>query len=663
MPIFDLLLCLAMFPVDVTAVRPGPVQVTTTPQTLNVSWPDEQQRQWSVEFSRDPERPLIARIGLGSAVVERMKPLYWIEAGKRRGGFDQFFDFPPSHDEGTRRFMMSFEPSKGVARTIDGGRVEVRFAGLRLGIFSGAVAFVFFPGSRLIQQQAIVSTNEPDTAFYYDAGLEWQAPADQRVGQTMQTELTWYDTGGRLKKELLPFFASERHPVQAKYRALAMKAPWGSIATFPPPHQYFMPRDFTSNMGFVWAHSFRGKVGLGIRQYPDEHWVFYPWMNAPPGTEQRLSMFIQLSPDAPADGLEEVLRYTNRDRFPALSGYKTLASHWHFAYTVQAQQYGEQWAPPFKPVLKDSGIDIAMIADFHGDGHPRDTGAVRLKELDDYYRFTKAQTDDRFLLIPAEEANVHFGGHYVIAFPKPVRWIMSRAEGQPFAENGVYRVKDSAELLDLARRENALIYTAHPRTKGSLGFPDKYRDTEFFRDDHFFGAGWKQMPSNLSTVRLGIRSLNLLDDMLNWGFRKRLIGEVDVFQVDSTHDLYPHLNVNYVKLDTLPRYEEYGSALDAIKRGDFFISTGEVLLPLVVIRPGLTVTADIRWNFPLDHALIVWGDGSQTHREPVTLADTAFYGTRTFTWKANAPGARWARLEVWDVAGNGAMSTPVWFSR
>ena len=100
MPIFDLLLCLALFPVDVTAVRPGSVQVTTTPQTLVVRWPDERQRQWTVEFSRDPERSLIARIGLGTAVVERMKPLYWIEAGKRRGGFDQFFDFPPSHAEG-----------------------------------------------------------------------------------------------------------------------------------------------------------------------------------------------------------------------------------------------------------------------------------------------------------------------------------------------------------------------------------------------------------------------------------------------------------------------------------------------------------------------------------------------------------------------------------
>ena len=43
---------------------------------------------------------------------------------------------------------------------------------------------------------------------------------------------------------------------------------------------------------------------------------------------------------------------------------------------------------------------------------------------------TRKQSDDNFLLIPGEEANVHFGGHWGLAFPKPVFWHQSRKDGQ-----------------------------------------------------------------------------------------------------------------------------------------------------------------------------------------------------------------------------------------
>src|SRR5258708_28751266 len=116
-------------------------------------------------------------------------------------------------------------------------------------------------------------------------------------------------------------------------------------------------------------------------------------MMAPAGPEQVWSLFLEVSTNKPADVLDDVLRYTNGDRFPPVPGYKTVAPHWHFAYPVQAMEHGDKWVPPFKPVLKDMGIDVAMIADFHGDGHPSDTGDVRLKELESYFRATKAQSD------------------------------------------------------------------------------------------------------------------------------------------------------------------------------------------------------------------------------------------------------------------------------
>jgi hypothetical protein len=659
----------ALIPADVAQVRPGPVTVTAAADSLTVRWPDEASRAWTAEFSLDTQKPLLTAVRVdGKPVLDRARPWFQVETGKRRGGWDQFFDYPPSHPEGTHRFQMVFEPAAAVARTA-GDRVEVAFAGLRLGPFTGSVAYTFYPGSRLVQQEAIVSTAEPDTAFYYDAGLLYTADADRRPGSNMKSEFAYYDTEGKLQSWFITTFASERVPVQARFRTLAARTGGGSVAVFPAPHQYFIPRDFTSNLGFVWGRSFRGQAGIGIRQLPEEHWVYYPWANAPPGTQQRLSMFLLVSDGAPAAALEDVLRFTNRDRLPAVDGYRTVATHWHVAYTVQAMEHGVGWVPPFKPVLQAMGVDAAMIMDFHGDGHPRDTGSVRLAELEAYYKFCRAQSDGRFLLIPGEEANAHYGGHWAVSFPKPVYWIMSRAPGEPFRSEDprlgvVYRTGSAEELLQMVRTERGYAYQTHPRTKGSMGFPDKIKDSAWFRDPTFVGAGWKAMPSDFSMLRQGVRSLNLLDDMNNWGSRKLLLGEVDVFQFDHTHELYGHMNVNYVRLAELPRFDEYGRVLEAMSRGDYFVSTGEVLLPEWSIeRSGaqLMVKARMKWTFPLAFANLVWSDGRNVRHVPISLDRTQAFGTQTFEWKAPAALAKWARVEVWDIAGNGAFVNPVWF--
>ena len=62
------------------------------------------------------------------------------------------------------------------------------------------------------------------------------------------------------------------------------------------------------------------------------------------------------------------------------------------------------------------------------------------------------------------------------------------------------------------------------------------------------------MPADLSHDRLGRRVLDLIDDMANWGQRKYVLGEVDVFKLDHTHELYGHMNVNYVQLDRVPAF-------------------------------------------------------------------------------------------------------------
>ena len=652
---------------DGSAVTPGPIRVQSNGTVVKVDWRDGTNRPWSAEFSLDPDQALIRLITVNQTVViDRARPIYRCQTGKRRGGWDAFFDFPPSHPEGIRSFIGEFRLQSARARTV-GDRLEVSFDGLKMGLFSGAIRYVFFPGSRLIQQEAVVSTNEPDTAYFYDAGIRITADADRRAGGNMDSHVSYFDATGEFKTIVSD--GPEWHPAAVKYRAIASRIGSGTIAIFPPPHEYFFARDFTTNMGYVWHAAWRGAMSLGIRQLPDDNSPYYPWMNAPPGSEQKLSMFLLLDDNGSRTLLDDVLRYTHRDVFPKLAGFKTFAPHWHLAYTVQALEKGLDWVPPFKPVLKAMGVDTAMIMDFHGDGHPADLTELRLRELEAYYRACRAQSDSNFLLIPAEEANVYLGGHWTLVFPKPVPWLMNRKSDEPFRTSDpkygtVYRIADAAELLKMVRAEGGYMYQTHPRTKGSTGYPDMIRDTDHFRDSRYIGSGWKAMPSDLSSPRLGERSLKLLDDMSNWGLQKRIFGEVDVFQIDGTHELYAHMNVNYVRIASLPSFDEYGQLIEKLANGDFFVTTGEVLLPSVSISTGssnqIGVRAKVNYTFPLAMAEVVWGASDGTHRKIFPLAETREFGEHEFTWQVNAPNWKWARFAVWDVAANGAFVNPVW---
>jgi hypothetical protein len=321
--------------------------VTSTADAVTVAWPDESSRTWRATFSLDPTRPLITSVATGTTpVVTEARPFYRGETGKRRGGWNVFFDDPTSHPEGTRHVHGTFQLRGATARTI-GDRVELLFDGMRMSTFEGALAYTFYPGSRLVHQEAVLTTNDPDVAYYYDAGLDMAAPADRTAGNNMRSEVAYYDTSGTLKREIHNGLQPEREPVKVRYRTLAARTAGGSIAVFPAPHQYFFPRDFSSNLAYVWHRGWRGRVGIGVRQLRDENWQYYPWVNAPPGRPQRMGVFFLLSEGAPETALAHVLRYTNGDRFRALPGYKTLSTHWHLADTVQAMANGFQWMPPF----------------------------------------------------------------------------------------------------------------------------------------------------------------------------------------------------------------------------------------------------------------------------------------------------------------------------
>ena len=220
--------------------------------------------------------------------------------------------------------------------------------------------------------------------------------------------------------------------------------------------------------------------------------------------------------------------------------------------------------------------------------------------------------------------------------------------------------------------EGGLMWTAHPRIKGSIGFPDRYMDRDFFRSPRFLGGSWKAMPADLSRPTLGWRSLDLLDDMSNRGDRKQLVGEADLFRMEPDFETYAHMNINYLRLDASPRFADgWKPVLDALRGGRFFTTTGEILIHRFTVggqESGATITpagetileADLSWTFPMAFAEVVSGDGKQVFRQRIDLADTEAFGTRTLRVPIDLKGRTWVRFEAWDMATNGAFTQPVW---
>ena len=362
-------------------------------------------------------------------------------------------------------------------------------------------------------------------------------------------------------------------------------------------------------------------------------------MNAPPGRPQRMGVFFLVSSGAPDAALADVLRYTNGDRFRALAGYKTLSTHWHLADTVQAMANGFDWTPPFKPVLKAMGVDASMIMDFHGDGHPDDLTDLRLDELHAYFARSRAVGS---------------------GFPADPGRGSQRASGRTLDA----RVSEAGVLVHGPARRTARSSRQHPKygtvysvgrrerdvrpraARGRLHVPDASADEGIDRVSgqdpgdrltsaiaSYLGAGWKALPSDLSSPRLGDRAFDLLDELNNQGLRKRLLGEVDVFQFDHTHELYAHMNINYIKLDRLPGVRSMGRRAGAAGQGrllhDHRRSAPARRESRVVVAPARSWRrVRAQWTFPLRFAEIVWGDGQTTHREVIELADTREFGNR-----------------------------------
>jgi hypothetical protein len=145
---------------------------------------------------------------------------------------------------------------------------------------------------------------------------------------------------------------------------------------------------------------------------------------------------------------------------------------------------------------------------------------------------------------------------------------------------------------------------------------------------------------------------------------KFVIADIDTYQKGPEDDLYANFAVNYLKLDKVPGTDEdWSPILNALRQGQFFATTGEILIPSYRVEgtgAQRTVVADVDYTFPLAFVEVVWGDGRTIDRKIVPATDVAPFGTKHFAIPFDAAGKSWVRFAVWDSAGNGAFVQPIW---
>jgi hypothetical protein len=215
-------------------------------------------------------------------------------------------------------------------------------------------------------------------------------------------------------------------------------------------------------------------------------------------------------------------------------------------------------------------------------------------------------------------------------------------------------------MVKLLEEEKGLAWTTHPRIKASYATPDAFKDEPWYKSPLWLGAAWKAMPADLSEDRLGRRCLDLLDDMQQWGQRKFLPAEVDVFEIDRTHELYGHMNVNYLKLAKMPTSDDWSGVLEVLRKGEFFSTTGEILIHDFSIDKGITFGFEN--TFPMAFAEVIWGDADGVHRRRFNLdegEDRDGNSHNISVIDVELKSAHWARLELWDIARNGAFTQAI----
>ena len=709
---------------DLTGYKGAPgLTAALVGDVLTLTWDGDKNQQGRLRLTNNGGTPTIQDLavrrkgGTWGTLASNVTPEFRVVSGRRRmdteaqeglrengiteitpevfekNQWDPFWDAPlnipgtadmartiglPRKPEEVHRATSIYQAQGCLVKT-DGTRLSVNFPGLTMGVFSsGQLEFTVYRGSNLIRQEAIAKTDQNSVAYKYDAGLKGLA-----IEQG--SRIVWRDPTNTQQEYLLDGATNEREaPLKTGNRlVIAERGKAGSIAAFPPPHNFFWARESDQNLGYSWYRKDSDtSFSFGIRHAENEekqnikgNFALY---SARPGTWQHMPVFYYVSVEPAELTRDGVLAFTHGDHYKPLAGYQVMSHHYHMNFGLRLMQAGSADAEIVDlQALRALGINIVSPVDNVGmGGGARNRAAADvLKQRQFEIDGARRRSDKDFLVMPDQEFyGSVLGGHTDLLFSHPVYWLYGRPAGQALVDaippyGSVYHIGSPDDLMEMVKREGVMMSMPHPRTKNNAGYPDGFKDEAFFKDPHFQGIGFRWgMGVDRSERRLcEYRCLTLLDDLSNWYADlptppKYLLAISEVQTQAPGDEIYSSAPISYIKLDTLPAPDDASAVIRTLMRGDYFVSSGEVLIPSYAVRGSgnkRTIVADVEWTFPLDFVEVVWGDGQHTDRQIISTSDLPAFGRHHFQIPFDATGKKWVRFAAWDAAGNGALVQPI----
>jgi hypothetical protein len=579
----------------------------------------------------------------------------------------------------------------------DGARLIVEFPGVDLGVFTGVLRFSVYRGTNLFRQDVVAKTNKNWVAYKFDAGLKG-------IPITESSRIAWRDTANiRQESKLRGGVNTGPVILRAANRLAAVEVGAGALAAFPPPHKLW-PRNMTTNVGLNWYRKdSANSYTFGVLQ-PEHDELHVPWLvdafgsnwtlyNARPGTDQVMTMFLYPTLGKADDAIEKSLAFTNGDHFKPLPGFQVMNHHYH---AVPARRLLEEGRPDILledyAAIKAVGINIfsplheMVLINYGGAGGapPRDEQELRKRQTEESKQALaeakileanrKAMSDPTFVIMQSQEVFGNpLGGHIDLLMSHAVYWD-ERQPGQPAEENNpaygkVYHIGSADDLMRMVETENMVISMAHPRTKGSAGYPEAIKDRDYFASPRYLGVGmrWGMGIDGSERELCQFRCWPLLDEMSNWMAAKnlplkRINSMSETFFTNTGDDIYGSAPVMYLKLAKLPSADDAAPIIDTLRNGYTFWTTGEVLVPKFELQGNgakSKIVADVEWTLPLEFVEIVWGDGKTTGREEIPTTELPPFGAHHFEIPFDARGKKWVRFSAWDIAADGAVLQPV----
>lgn len=544
-------------------------------------------------------------------------------------------------------------------------RATLTAAGVRLGPITGDLRMRFCAESNVFAcELAVKGANGSIAAEQLGTGLRWfRAGKGEKINTFARCELDTSVAGCDRPRYVSRQFNKHNRPnidgrfFRTYYKAATLSGSAGSVTIDPPPHLgwYFCDPYLTDRPGPY--------ADAGVIHYDYNHHRLTQKLEFHPDDKRLFTTIWHVEPMLAEKAVHAAYAYQNHHCYPKLPGYKVVIADTDMADPVGTLYARNAGVNVFCATVNDrdffTGSEWADVAKKHFDVADPTSGRTDPRWQAHVKTMSQYETEDFAVCVGTETTSgQQYKGNDKGSIVSHMGYIGPRHDSY-FAGAFLGNAEPTARKVASI---GGVTWLAHPRF--SADFLRRHWEPELL-GLAVNALAMSSYPGQKRLFRHDMLSgwLSQVDGLWRSGYRPLIIGEFDSqgfpgYTTASRHGsrIYPEAVVNYVRTDTM----KLSDLIDAMRRGAYFVTTGEILMPEYSFEPDLAggPTASLKlklcWTYPLREIRIVGSHGTTYH--PVPPGE---FRSETITVPIDTSGTKWLRADVRDVAGNYCLGQPI----